>query len=54
MPAFALSSTFPPAQKLVIPPAVIVAVGAVLTVTVVAALVELQAPLVTNGIAPRR
>ena len=37
MPAFALKLTEPPAQIVVLPPAVIVAVGKALTVTEVAA-----------------
>ena len=42
LPAFAVSVTLPPAQNVVGPPAVIVAVGVALTVTAVAAEVALQ------------
>jgi hypothetical protein len=41
-PADAVSVTLPPAQNVVGPPAVIVAVGLALTVTAVGALVALQ------------
>ena len=48
LPALAVSVTLPPAQNVVGPPAVIVAVGVVFTVTGVAAEVALQPlPFVT-------
>ena len=42
VPVFALNNTDPPLQKVVAPPAVIVAVGSVVTVIVVALDVALQ------------
>ena len=47
LPALAVSVTLPPVQKVVGPPAVIVAVGSGFTVTGVAADVALQPLLVT-------
>ena len=47
LPALAVSVTLPPAQNVVGPPAVIVAVGFGLTVTAVGADVALQLPFVT-------
>ena len=50
MPVFAFNVTLLPEQNVVLPPAVMVAVGAALTVTVVAELVLLHDPLVTTTV----
>ena len=50
MPVLALSTTLPPVQKLVDPPAVIVAVGEVFAVTLVPAEVVEQPLLVTTTV----
>ena len=50
MPVFALKVTLPPLQKVVAPPALIVAVGALPIATVVAALVVLHPPLLTTRV----
>ena len=50
MPVLADSTTLPPVQKVVDPPAVMVAVGEVFTVTDVAELVVLQPPLLTTTV----
>ena len=47
VPVFAFKFTLPPEQKVVAPPAVIVAEGVVLTVTTVAAEVAWQLPAET-------